>query len=167
MHGSYSSLGRDFKSLIEELIKHINAQKAEANELRQQINMASEIATQTNAEVSMHLENILRVEREQAAVHRQNLISQIADLVMKQGAAQDQKLEEKLSEVRTTIDSSKDSFEVARVQYSQGMDAWDEKEAKLVEEVLQSRETLKGRLKDDWAVKLFIPCLLTFADPVE
>ncbi|KAI9732742.1 MAG: kinesin motor protein cin8 [Claussenomyces sp. TS43310] len=151
LHGSYSSLGRDFKSLFEELIKHINAQKAEANELRQQLNAASEIALHSNAEVFMQLENVLRVEREQAAVDRQNLISQIADLVLKQGAAQDEKLKEKMSEVRTTIDSSQDSFEVARVQYSHGMDAWNKKETKLVEEVLRSRETLKSKLKDDWA----------------
>ena len=100
----------------------------------------------------MQLENVLRVEREQATSDRQNLLSQITDLVMKQGAAQDQRFAEKISKVRTTIDSSKDSFEVARVQYSQGMDAWNDKETKLVEDVLRSRETLKSKLKDDWVV---------------
>jgi len=107
---------------------------------------------QASAAASMQLENVLRVEREQAAVDRQNLLSQITDLVMNQGAAQDQRFEEKTSEVRTVINSSKDSFEVARVQYSQGMDAWNEKETKLAEDIRRSRDTLKSKLKDDLVV---------------
>ena len=119
--------------------------------------MASEAAIQSNVAVSIKLENVLREEREHAAVDRQNLLSQMTNLVMKQGAAQDQRLEEKLSKIRTTIDSSKDSFEVARVQYSQGMDTWNEKETKLAGEVLKSRETLESKLENDWAVgNLFI-----------
>ena len=35
LRGSYSSLARDFKPLFEELLKHVNAQRAEADELRQ------------------------------------------------------------------------------------------------------------------------------------
>ena len=107
---------------------------------------------ESNAAVSMKLENVLRVEREQAAVDRQNLLSQITDLVMKQGSAQDQRFEAKVSEVRQTIASSNQAFETSRTQYSQGMDVWNEKETKLVEDVLRSRETLKTKLKDDWVV---------------
>ncbi|TAQ86032.1 hypothetical protein B7494_g5642 [Chlorociboria aeruginascens] len=58
LHGSYSSLGRDLKSLFDDLVEHINAQKAEANELRQQLNAASDIAMQSNAAVSNQLENL-------------------------------------------------------------------------------------------------------------
>jgi kinesin family protein 11 len=42
---------------------------------------------QASAAASMQLENALRVEREQATVDRQNLLSQITNLVMNQGAA--------------------------------------------------------------------------------
>jgi kinesin family protein 11 len=54
---------------------------------------------QSSAAVSVQLENILLLEREQAAVNRRNLLSQITDLVTNQGTAQDQRLEERISEL--------------------------------------------------------------------
>lgn len=154
LHGSYSSLGRDFKSLFEDLLKHINAQKAEADELRQQLQAASELAMQSNAAASTKLDDVLKEERQQAAANRQTLLSQITNLVTLQGEAQDQRLGAKISEVQKDVSSSKETFEASREKYSQGMDAWNEKENKLVEEVLRSRETLKSKLKEDWVVSI-------------
>jgi len=98
------------------------------------------------------LGEVLREEREQAAADRQTLLSQITTLVMAQGETQDARLGAKIGEVQKDVLSSKESFEASRVQYGQGMDAWTEKEGKLVEEVLRSRETLKSKLKEDWVV---------------
>jgi kinesin family member 11 len=152
LHTSYSSLGRDFKSLFEDLLKHIDAQKTDADALRHQLNTASELAMQANASASAKLEEVLREEREQAAADRQTLLSQITGLVMAQGETQDARLSAKIGEIQKDVLSSKESFETSRAQYSQGMDAWNEKECKLVEEVLRSRETLKSKLKEDWVV---------------
>ncbi len=84
LHGYYRSLGRDFKPLFEDLLKHMASQKAEADELRQQLHVASELAMQSNAAVSTKLEEVLREEKDQAAADRQNLLSQITNLVMAQ-----------------------------------------------------------------------------------
>ncbi|CAG8959136.1 hypothetical protein HYFRA_00012999 [Hymenoscyphus fraxineus] len=150
LHGSYSSLGRDFKSLFEELLKHVNAQKEEANSLREKLAAASELATQSSDAVSVRLDEVLREEREKAASDRQSLLSQITSLVMAQGEAQDTRLGEKIEAVRQDITTSKDAFEASQSQYALGMDAWNAKEVALVEEVLRSRETLKSKLKEDW-----------------
>ena len=152
LHGSYSSLGRDFKTLFEDLLKHINAQKTEAYDLRQQLHVASELAMRSSAAASTKLEEVLREEKEQAAADRQNLLSQITNLVMAQGEIQDKRLSSKITEVQQNVISSNETFEASRAQYSQGMDAWNEKEGKLVEDVLRSRETLKTKLKEDWVV---------------
>ncbi|KAB8290374.1 hypothetical protein EYC80_010807 [Monilinia laxa] len=150
LHGSYSSLGRDFKSIFEDLLKHVNAQKAEANELRQQLHAAGDAAIESNSAINSKLDEIVQEERKQAAEDRQNLLSQISTLIMARGEAQDARLGDRIAAVRTDIQSSNESFEVTRAQYSQGMDAWNDKEEKLVEEVLRSREVLKTKLKDDW-----------------
>jgi kinesin family member 11 len=152
LHGSYSSLGRDFKSLFEDLLKHMNAQKAEADDLRQQLTTASELAMQSNEAASSKLDEVLQEEREQAAADRHTLLSQITNLVMAQGKTQDARLSTKIEDVRKNILSSKETFEASRAQYSQGMDGWVDKESKLLEEVLRSRETLKSKLKEDWVV---------------
>jgi kinesin family protein 11 len=150
LHGSYSSLGRDFKALFEDLLKHVNAQKAEADELRKQLHAASDLAMQSNAAASAKLDEVLRVERDQAAADRQILLSQITSLVISQGDVQDQRLASKITEVQKDVLASTEAFEVSRATYSQGMDAWNEKESHLVEEILRSRETLKSKLKEDW-----------------
>lgn len=154
LHGSYSSLGRDFKNLFEDLLKHINAQKVEAEALRQQLTAASELVMQANAAASSSLENVLREEREQAAADRQTLLSQITSLVMAQGETQDARVGSKIQTVQRSILSSKEIFEASQAQYTRGMDSWNEKEAKLVDEVLRSRETLKSKLKEDWVVSI-------------
>ncbi|TVY78266.1 Kinesin-like protein bimC [Lachnellula suecica] len=150
LHGSFSSIGRDFKGLFEELLKHVNAQKAEADELRRQLTAASELAMQSNAAVSSRLDQVLQEERDQAALDRQHLLSQVTNLVMAQGETQDARLSTKIENVRKDVTSSKETFEASQTEYSKGMDAWNEKEGKLVEDILRSRETLKSKLKDDW-----------------
>jgi kinesin family protein 11 len=155
LHGSYSSLGRDFKALFEDLLKHVNAQKAEADELRKQLTTASELAMQSNAAVASRLDEVLQEERDQAALDRQNLLSQITNLVMAQGETQDARLGAKIEVVRKDVTTSKEIFEASQAQYSKGMDAWGEKEGQLVEEVLRSRETLKSKLKEDWMVRIY------------
>lgn len=151
--------------MFEDLLQHINGQKAEADELRRQLSAASELAMQSNAMISSRLDQVVQEERDQAAKDRQNLLSQITSLVMAQGGVQDARLSGKIEEVRKDVISSKDAFEASCAQYSIGMDAWDEKEEKLVAEVIQSRETLKNKLKDDWVVciKLLWQCCSTNA----
>jgi kinesin family protein 11 len=152
LHTSYSSLGRDFKILFEDLLKHIEAQKTEAGELRQQLHTASELAMQQNAAASTKLEEVLHEEKDRAAADRQNLLSQITNLVMAQGEIQDKRLEVKIADVQQNVISSKETFEASRAKYNRGMDAWNEKESTLVDQVLRSREALKSKLKDDWVV---------------
>jgi kinesin family protein 11 len=145
-------LGRDFKTLFEDLLKHVNAQKAEADILRQQLNDASELAMQSNAAAASRLDILLQEERQQAVADRQSLLSQITNLVMAQGEQQDMRLTAKVSEVHKDILASEESFKASHVQYNTAMDVWSEKEGTLVEEVLRSRETLKSKLKEDWVV---------------
>jgi kinesin family protein 11 len=140
--------------LFEELIKHINSQKAEADGLRKQLTAASEVAMQANAAASARLDAVLAEERQQLAADRQSLLSQISSLITAQGEAQDLRLSAKITEVQKDIISSKDTFEASRAKYSEGMDTWNDKETSLVGEVLRSRETLKSKLKEDWVVSV-------------
>jgi kinesin family protein 11 len=152
LHSSYSSLGKDFKNLFEELIKHVNAQKAEADELRKKLVEAEHWAIQDNLETSKRLDRIRNEELEQGAQDRTRLLKQIGDLIFDQGAEQDRRWESKIKAVHEGIVAGNERFETARAQYSSGMDAWNDKEAHLVGEVLRSRETLKSKLKEDWVV---------------
>lgn len=152
LHTSYSSLGRDFKNIFDELVKHLNAQKVEANDLRKQLSKASQAAVQADADISARLQACLTEEREQAVLDRQSLLSQITDLINRSGEQQDARWVSKIDTVRSDIGNSTSKFQTAEKLYSEGMDVWSQKESLLVEEVLRSRETLKSKMKKDWNV---------------
>ena len=153
LHGSYSSLGRDFKTLFEDLVKHIKSQKMEVDSLRQQLNTANELAMESSVVASQNLDEVLQEERKQAATDRSSLLAQITNLITAQGNAQDERLVTKVGKVQSNILSSKETFKASCVLYEQGMDTWNDKEDELVEQVLRSRETLKTKLKEDWVVR--------------
>ncbi|KAL8946861.1 MAG: hypothetical protein Q9222_006795 [Ikaeria aurantiellina] len=150
LHTSYSSLGRDFKAIFEELVKHVNAQKIEADQLRSQISAAAQEAIQAKAQTSSRLESILGQERAQAAQDRQSLLSQITCLVHRSGETQDERWLSNIAAVRSDIGVSRSNLEARQKAYSESMDVWSQKESLLVDEVLKSREALKSRMKKDW-----------------
>ncbi|KAI9673351.1 MAG: kinesin motor protein cin8 [Trizodia sp. TS-e1964] len=150
LHTSYSSLGKDFKGIFEELTKHLSTQKAEATELRHQIEAASTAAMEANAASSIRLSNALEEERRKSASDREDLLAQITNLVMAKGKAQDLRLASSVGEVRKDLSSSKAAFSAAQLSYREGMSNWSKKEQFLVDEVCKSRDMLKTKLKNDW-----------------
>ncbi|KAI1378843.1 kinesin-domain-containing protein, partial [Hypoxylon crocopeplum] len=150
LHSSYSSLGRDFKSIFEELLKHITSQKKESDNLREQLQHASDTIVQSNTSISARLQEAINEERQQAAEERRNLLSQITALINSQAELQESRLANKTASIQQSVQGNSSALESSMAQYSQGMDNWNEKEAQLLDEVANSRETLKTKLKDDW-----------------
>jgi kinesin family protein 11 len=107
---------------------------------------------QASAVASARLDTALEGEKQQAASERQTLLSQIAKLIDSAAETQDARLASKIGSIQNDMGASRSTFEVAQTKYNEGMDVWAQKENLLVEEVLKSREELKGRLKKDWTV---------------
>ena len=150
MHTSYSSLGRDFKNIFEELFKHLNSQYAEADVLRKQLTDATTAALQSERYASKQLQLVLDEERKEAAIDREKLLSQITSLVNATGSAQDERISNKIEAVRHDMTTATKEFETANAEYKNTMDVWSRKEGILIEEVLKSRDTLKQKMKKDW-----------------
>ncbi|KAK4166306.1 putative kinesin-like protein bimC [Cladorrhinum sp. PSN259] len=150
LHTSYSSLGKDFKSIFEELLRNISAQKAESDRLRQELEAATQTIVDNNESVSDRIQEVLEEERRQAAAERQTLLSQITKLVNSQAELQESRLAGKATLIQESILDSNKSFKGSVAGYREGMNAWNAKDSQLLEEVSQSRDTLKARLKDDW-----------------
>lgn len=156
LHTSYSSLGRDFKNIFEELVKHLSTQKSEADQLRQAASTAATAAMQAEARISARLDACLSEERSQMATDRKALLSQITDLVSKSGEIQDSRWESKVNDIRDDLSASTSSFQTANKSYNDQMDLWLEKESLLMDEVLKSRDTLKSKMKKDWTVRALL-----------
>ncbi|UKZ75548.1 hypothetical protein TrVFT333_003235 [Trichoderma virens FT-333] len=150
LHTSYSSLGKDFKSIFEDLVRHITTQRCESDNLRRQLQSATNTIKLQNANISARMQEALEEERRHAAEERQKLLSQISALVTTQAEAQENRFADRAMQMQKNMVEYNTSLEGAISQYGQGMDAWDEKEGELLEEVKKSRDQIKTKLKDDW-----------------
>ncbi|KAK7756933.1 Kinesin-related motor protein [Diatrype stigma] len=151
LHTSYSSLGKDCKSMFDELTRHIASQKEESDNLRRQLQSASEAIVNSNASVSTNLQEVINEERRQAAEERKNLLAQFASLINSQADLQESRLANKTAAIQHSLQENSTSFEGSVAQYSQGMEHWNEKEDQLLDRVNVSRDNMKTKLKDDWA----------------
>ena len=141
-------------------MRHLKSQRSEAEELKAKLSSAAKAAMQADAEASSRLESCLAEERHQASTNRQELLSQITTLINKSGEAQETRWDSKVNAVRGDIAASRTIFQQADKEYTENMDVWFKKETLLVEEVLKSRDNLKGKMKNDWTV-----CVSTFRSP--
>ncbi len=152
LHGSYSELGRDCKNVFEELLRQMRAQRAEVERLRHELEGAARAAVEGNEGLAGRMQEVVEEERKKAAEERQALLVQIGRLVGAQAEEQEARLAGKVKVVREGLVEAGRALEGSVGEYAEGMKAWGERDAKVVEEVVSSRDALKTRLKDDWTV---------------
>jgi kinesin family protein 11 len=110
---------------------------------------------QSNKSVSARIQEVMEQERRQAAEERQQLLAQIAALIGTQADLQEKRLAGKAADIERCMLESNTAFEGNVVEYSTGMDAWGVKDAQLLEDISQSKATLKKKLQDDWSVSCY------------
>ena len=134
-------------------MKHIKRQRTEADALKAKFSAAAKAAMQADADASKRLETCLAEERQQASMDRKELLSQITELIQNAGQVQDGRWASKINAVREDIAASRTTFQQAEQDHDGNMEMWSKKENLLVEEILKSRDTLKGKMKNDWTVR--------------
>lgn len=154
LHASYSSLGKDFKTIFEDLLRHISVQRGESESLRRQLEDASQAMLRSNESTSAQIETVVNEERRQAAEDRQQLLAQITTLINAHAEQQEGRLAGKAARIQDRVKNATETFEGQITAYSTGMDAWDSNEEELLQDVSQSRDVLKAKLQDDWTVSL-------------
>ena len=105
---------------------------------------------QSHVQFSDRLDNCLAEERKQAAEDRQDLLVKITRLVNASGAVQDDRLSTKVDAIRNDMATARSDFQAVNNLYASSMDTWSRKETLLVDEVVKSRDALKGKMKQDW-----------------
>ncbi|PKS08291.1 hypothetical protein jhhlp_005235 [Lomentospora prolificans] len=150
LHTSYSSLGKEFKSVFEEMMRHIASQRSEADRLRRQLQDATRTMIEQNATLSSRITEVINEERQQAAEDRQNLLAQIGTLINAQAEVQESRLAEKAALLQKDLTDANSTLGGSVDRYGELMDTWDKKEGQLLDDIKSSRDTLKTKLKDDW-----------------
>jgi kinesin family protein 11 len=151
LQDSYVSLGREFKTIFEDLIRRMNEQQTEAQRLRAQIASANIQFIESNKTSQNQLQQAVEEERQTAATERATLLARITDLIDDSAASQESRLADHLETASKRVKTSEESYMAAQQIYDQGMDAWNGSSQSLIEKSVQSRESIKSRLKGDWA----------------
>lgn len=154
LHASYSALGKDFKGVFEELLRHNAAQRQESDDLRQQLQCATENVMQSNLSISAQIQNSIEEERRQATKERNTLLKQITSLINSQAEMEEARLTDKATDIRRGLEKGANVLEGSMAHYTEGMDNWNTRDSNFLDEIATSRETLKSKLQEDWTVSV-------------
>ncbi|KAH7078326.1 P-loop containing nucleoside triphosphate hydrolase protein [Paraphoma chrysanthemicola] len=152
VHSSYASLGRDFKTTFDDLVKDLNDQQAENERLHQQVLEANAALLKANKASQGQITHILDEEKQRSAEERQRLLSQITALVSATADAQEIRLSEKLSGVSDEIGAANTEFEAKQDTYTAGITSWSSRSQDILAGVSKSRDAVKTKIKSDFAV---------------
>ena len=152
LHTSYAGLGRDFKSIFEDILKQLAAQKDEAAQLRLSLREANQRNFKAIQDASDQLQTCIESERNASRDDRIALMAQISTLMDQVAAKQDDRLIRNVNATSSLLATSRKDFEEADRSYAEGMSKWAHQDTDLLEKVIKSRDELKNRMKTDWTV---------------
>ncbi|PYH91239.1 kinesin-domain-containing protein [Aspergillus ellipticus CBS 707.79] len=150
LHTSYSTLGKDFKSMFEDMVFHLNGQKAEINKLRLELQEANQKAVEANRKASSHLAQTLEEENANAQAERDLLLTQMKTLIEESRQRQFGRLKGRVDTVRTDLSSSGDSLEHATAHYDRQVDEWVFKSEQFAKDVNASKDEVRFKMQGDW-----------------
>lgn len=152
LHSSFSTIGKDFKSIFESMRTHLDEQKSEVNRLRLELQEANRQSVESSRKASANLAHVLEEEQAHAQTERENLMSQIRQLMEDSSQRQTNRLKNKVDGLRAEITSSSDALEQATSQYDRHVDEWIFKEEQFSKDVKASRDEIKLKMRNDWQV---------------
>ncbi|KAJ5782029.1 hypothetical protein N7457_003803 [Penicillium paradoxum] len=150
LHSSYSTLGKDFKSMFEDMARHLDEQKTEVNKLRLELQAANRQTVEANRKASSNLAQVLEDEHANAQTERETLMSHIRGLLEESNQKQNNRLRGKFDALRTDISASGDSLEQATAQHDRHIDEWIFKEEQFAKDIAASKDEFKTRMQNDW-----------------
>ncbi|KAG0152923.1 hypothetical protein PDIDSM_1882 [Penicillium digitatum] len=150
LHSSYSTLGKDFKNMFEDMAKHLDEQKSEVHKLRLQLQAANRQTIEASRKASSNLAQFLEEEHASAQAERETLMSHIRGLLEDSSNKQNNRLKSKFDTLRTGISASGDSLEQATAQHDRHVDEWIFKEEQFAKDITSSKDEIKTRMQNDW-----------------
>ncbi|KAJ5355601.1 hypothetical protein N7517_010210 [Penicillium concentricum] len=150
LHSSYSTLGKDFKTMFEDMAKHLDEQKSEVHKLRLELQAANRQTVEANRKASSNLAQVLEEEHASAQAERELLMSHIRGLLEDSNHKQNNRLKGKFDALRTDISTSGDSLEQATAQHDRHIDEWIFKEEQFAKDITASKDEIKTRMQNDW-----------------
>ena len=153
VHASYASLGRDFKTTFDDLVRELNDQQADNERLHREVLEANTTLIAANKVSQAALEQVATDEKEQSAKDHQQLLAQITALITANAEGQEKRLDEKLANVSAGVRAATVTFESRQNAHSEGVNVWSNRSRDILASVAKSRDAVKLKIKSDFAVR--------------
>lgn len=141
--------------MFENVVSHLDEQKAEIHKLRLQVQEANRQTVEANRRASSQLTQSLEEEHATAEAEREALLSQFKSLMEESRQKQFARLRGKFDHLRTDLSSSGDLLEQSTTQYDRHVDEWVFKSEQFAKDVNASRDEIKTKMQNDWEVSMF------------
>lgn len=123
--------------------------------MRHEIVLANNELALKNSASTMQLSTLLEEEKHTQALERQALLSQITALVNATSEKQQLRVEQGITSVQIEIDEHGVAHGQAHETFVNGGRQWSERSQAIIDKAIQSRETVKTKIKSDFAVGSF------------
>jgi kinesin family protein 11 len=130
----------------------MNEQQSEAERLRDQMVNANQELSQKNNVSNTRLAALMEEEREQQATERAALMSQISALINSTTKKQQDRVAATLDSVCGDLDQHHELHSRANDVFVTGSQSWSSQAQQLIGKVVDSRESVKAKIKSDFAV---------------
>lgn len=166
LHTSYSGLGKDIKTMFEDLTKHLVLQREEINCLNRELQDANRANIEASLTASTQLETIREEERRVSQEENDKLKEQIFRLIDSSHSQQQQRLSNRLNDTQSHLVEAAEQFESVDKLYNDGMQKWTTQDGQLMSMIVESKEDLKTKMKGDWTVRISCSrCMLVLTFP--
>ena len=109
-------------------------------------------ALRSNEAVCANVKTHLQQEGEKTAEENQALLSQISELIRKNGEEQERRRTAKFFDIQQKLHDSRSNLTAADKAFNLEMSELSTKQNKYVESVSKSRDFIKSKMKEDWKV---------------
>jgi kinesin family member 11 len=154
LHASYAGLGRDFKTVFDDLTKEIIEQREEIELLRTQMSNANTRLADETTESIQTLEGLLEKEKIAREQEQRDLMEQIQALVASKAQQQDARMQE-IAKIAPRLGTIAEEHSLAASDFVQGNDALLERSVSLSGRIVTSRDAIKTKVQSDFSVSGF------------
>lgn len=151
LHTSYSALGRDFKTIFEDVTRQMGEQKAEVERLQAELSTANANLVEAQNHNTTVITQALQDEQQIAAESRATLLTNIGLLIAEAANAQDQRIASHVASLNTSMETSHATHSIAQESYTKDMSSWSNASEALITQCLSSRDAVKAKIKADWS----------------
>jgi len=158
LHGSYLSLGRDFRSAFDDMLREICEQREELDALRTQMQIANDHVQQDQAKNADLLSDLVAKEKALRDEENQDLARKIQQMVEANAKQQELRLLE-IGNLPAQFKLAAQTHTKASSSFSEESEKLLQRSAALSDQMATCRDSMKTRIQGDYAVSLPISAL--------